>query len=495
MKTNTSFAEIGRKLFPALLILLLVTTQVWAQAVRKNIDSLSATELATYMHAIQLLRDRSADNPYNMQGYAWQAWVHNLNRVSVPDENTLKQGDKDPTAFYAEAAAQTYADGTYGYPGMCEHGKDIFFVWHRAQFYYYEKILQNTDPDGTIEDSKGNKYPTRNLGIPFWNFTQPPSGDKFPAVFEDQSTVLYHAGRNTQHGADDKEFTSPYLLASLLSESHWPTFGGYVNATNGGYGTFESQMHNPMHDPYVGGDMAYPPRAAYDPIFYSFHAYIDYIFEAWLQRHGTDSLTSTGYFLRAQQPAEYNLPDYDKGLGDRPNMGRASLYLDISSLGYEFQARGKDSFYTPAQVEAFLTDTKGNPLEFGKSKESPYFKLFMGGVSRKPEKSGTVTSETITVRAADRNNPFIYVYTENDPTSSYQIDLYMHPPKVKPNIKRKKFRRKYFVRSATAWLNGSHGDHTMQEHKLNVDLTEAMNDLNKNNSGKEFKLSVNYNKL
>lgn len=66
------------------LILLFLCLQVnisWAQktAPRKNIDNLTAEELATYKHAIQLLRDRSAEDPYNMEGYAWQAWVHNVN--------------------------------------------------------------------------------------------------------------------------------------------------------------------------------------------------------------------------------------------------------------------------------------------------------------------------------------------------------------------------------------------------------------------------------
>lgn len=467
---------------------------VSAQVIRKNIDSLSATELATYEHAIQILKDRAAENPYDLEGYAWQAWVHNVNRVSVPKVNELKQGTQDATAFYEEAASQTYADGTYGYPGMCEHGKDIFFIWHRAQFYYFEKILQNTDPDGTIEDSKGNKYPTKNLGVPFWNFTQPPSGTKFPIPYENTESVLFHDGRNTEVNPKDTVFTSPYLLASLLQNSNWPVFGGYANATNGGYGTFEREMHNPMHDDYIGGSMQSPSTAAYDPIFYSFHAYIDYVFEAWLQQHGKDEITSLNYFLRAEQPDAYNLPDYDPGLGDRPNMGRANLYLDTKALGYEFQVRGKDNFYSPEQVNEYLTDKSGNPLVFGESKESPYYKLFFGGVSRKPDATGTVSSQQVTIKAASAQNPFTYSYTEKEATSSYRIDLYLHPEKVKARVKSAKFRRKYFVRSATAWLDASHGHHAMGEHKLNVDLTEVMNELVKSHSGEKYQLTINYTK-
>ena len=484
-----------KTLIGCMLLIVLFAGQISAQVIRKNIDSLTAVELATYEHAIQLLKDRSAENPYDLQGYAWQAWVHNKNRVTIPAQNTMKQGDMIPTEFYKKAAQEVYADGTYGYPGMCEHGKDIFFIWHRAQFYYYEQILQNTDPEGTIVDSKGNKYPTKNLGIPFWNFTRKASGKKFPKIFEDQNSVLYHPGRNVEIDPEDTSFTSPYLLSNLLQSDYWAVFGGYPNATNGGYGTFESQIHNPMHDKFIGGDMASPSTAAYDPIFYSFHAYIDYVFEAWMEQHGKEKITSLNYFLRAQQPEQFHLPNHNPGLGDRPNMGQANLYLDISKLGYKYQVRGKDRFYNAAEIAQFLTDSKGRPLVLGVSNESTYYKLFTYGVQRKPESDiGELTQQTLTIDAVNPEVPYIYTYTESQPTTSYQVDIYMHPVNVKAKIKSKKFREKYFVRSANAWLDEMHGDHIMGGHKLNVDLTEAINALNQNFSGEEYQITVNYTK-
>ncbi|WP_162555782.1 tyrosinase family protein [Reichenbachiella versicolor] len=469
-----------------------------AQVTRKNIDQLTPEELGAYEHAIQLLRDRSAKNPYLLDGYAWQAWVHNKNRVSVPKKNTLKQGKMNPTRFYEKAASQTYSDGTYGYPGMCEHGKDIFLVWHRAQFYYFEQILQNTDPEGTIVDSKGNKYPTKDIGVPYWNFTQKPSGKKFPKAYENKKSVLFHEGRNLENNPEYKEFTSPELLASLLDEPDWPTFGGYVNATNGGYGTFEAQMHNPMHTPFIGGDMTYPSRAAYDPIFYSFHSYIDYVFEAWIERHGTDDITSTDYFLRAEQPQEFNLPDFNPGMGDRPNMGQAKLYFDIKKLGYQFKSEPDDTIYTKQQIETFLQDENGMPLELAKSDLSPYYKLFYEGVSRKPEATvGKLITNDVTVKPASKKQPYLYTYTEPNASSSYQIDLYMHPKKVKAEISSEKFRKKYFVATSTAWLDPEHhhGSNGMMDHKLNVDLTKVMNDLDKNFDKQAFQLTINHTKL
>ena len=53
-----------------------------------------------------------------------------------------------------------------------------------------------------------------------------------------------------------------------------------------------------MHSLYMAGDMASPPTAALDPIFFAFHAYIDFLYEQWLQNHGKDSVTSQNFFLQ-----------------------------------------------------------------------------------------------------------------------------------------------------------------------------------------------------
>lgn len=240
--------------------------------------------------------------------------------VNVPKVNTMKQGTNNATDFYVAASKASYDDFTDGFPGMCEHGKDLFFWWHRAQFYYFEHILQQTDPKGNITDSKGNKGPsTKNLRVPYWNFSRRPSGARFPLAFEDKNSVLYHEGRNTE--AVVFPFTSKYLIAHQIYNFDWPEFAGYANATNGGYGNFESMVHNPMHSTYIGGDMNDPSRAAYDPIFYSFHSYIDLIFEQYLEENGKNGITSLDYFLRGELPAKYNLSSYVPGAGDRPTMG------------------------------------------------------------------------------------------------------------------------------------------------------------------------------
>jgi hypothetical protein len=56
---------------------LLVAPAISADGVlkRKNIDKLTKQELEAYEHAIQIMKDRSAKNPYDKSGFLWQAWA------------------------------------------------------------------------------------------------------------------------------------------------------------------------------------------------------------------------------------------------------------------------------------------------------------------------------------------------------------------------------------------------------------------------------------
>lgn len=271
--------------FRALVTVLLLAGSIGAAAAqvpqRKNIDLLTPQELAAYEHAIQILKDRSTANSYDKAGYLWQAWVHNCFFIWQPPSNVGSHGNgcdrasrkPDPT-FIAV------------HPGMCEHGKDLFLAWHRAEFYYFEQLLRAADPDGSIADSRGRVGPsTANVAIPFWNWTRPPSGERYPLPFENEDSPLYHEKRNRgaltpAEKALLDDVTSPEALAALVYDTDWKGFGGYPQeSTVGGYGRFESAHHNPMHGRYFGGDMANPGLAALDPGFYSFHAYIDLIYQ------------------------------------------------------------------------------------------------------------------------------------------------------------------------------------------------------------------------
>src|SRR4029450_1311947 len=105
---------------------------------RKDINSLSATEIADYIHALNVLRRRSEADPDDPAGYDFQAGLHNDDR------------------------------------GPCEHGNDLFLPWHRAHLYYFEQLLQESDPPRTAE-----------VTIPYWDWIHPEPVDKFPPAFSE----------------------------------------------------------------------------------------------------------------------------------------------------------------------------------------------------------------------------------------------------------------------------------------------------------------------
>ncbi len=80
------------------------------------------------------------------------------------------------------------------------------------------------------------------------------------------------------------------------ARSQLESFGGHEGGEldcssqfGGGFGALEQPGHNTMHDAYVGGDMADPSVAVLDPIFYSFHCYIDLLWAQWQQTFETDT--------------------------------------------------------------------------------------------------------------------------------------------------------------------------------------------------------------
>jgi hypothetical protein len=67
---------------------------------RRDINALNDNDVADYIHALNILRARSAENPDDEAGYDFQAGLHN-------------------DVFI----------------GPCEHGSDLFFGWHRAHLH------------------------------------------------------------------------------------------------------------------------------------------------------------------------------------------------------------------------------------------------------------------------------------------------------------------------------------------------------------------------
>lgn len=212
------------------------------RAIRRNVDSLTASELAA-------LQD----------GYAQM------------------QALMDNRGF-------NYIAGYHGTPdNYCHRDPDLFLPWHRAYVYHFEQYLR----DQVIATA-----------VPWWDWTSNTSRQTgIPSAFSNPTTSsgapnpLLRSRINvpTTNPPIDRDtirrtgvlsrLPSSRDVANLLSIREYLDFSSQ----------FDFGLHGRIHI-WVGGDMASVPFAAYDPIFYSHHCMVDRIWYLWQQRHGANNI-------------------------------------------------------------------------------------------------------------------------------------------------------------------------------------------------------------
>jgi tyrosinase len=456
---------------------------------RKNIDLLSADELAAYEHAMQILIDRSGKkddhsdgNPFDRSSYLWQAWIHNCPFIwQASSGKGPHSAECDDISFKPDPTLV----GTN--PGMCEHHKDLFLIWHRGQFYYFEKLLQATDPDGTVLDGRGKRGPsTRNVTVPYWNWTRPPSGARYPKALENPDSPLFVGAPNRNQGALTpqeqallKQVTNP-LMVSALVNSDWSVFGGFPQeAPTGSGGLFEHQHHDPMHAFYFGGFMGRPSTAALDPGFFSFHAYIDLVLQFWLDQHGPQTVTSLDHFLRATQPDNIPpAPGFAQGAG-LPSMGQARIYLDPAKLGYGYEVTDADKLPPPEAIATALAAPTGGRALFAATDKSRFARLAGHGLFDPSVGAPTMIAKiAVPVSSEVGHVQGVFQRPPDAPDINYLVDFYLHPAGLNLDLARDAGRDKYIVASlGYMGRGGGHGGHNNDGKPLFVDLAPPLKDL------------------
>ena len=240
-----------------LIVFLALSTAAQQPRVRMNIDD-PKFDLEGYKLAVQVLMDRDKDpnhhdDPVNWinNGYTYFANLHDL--------------------FIGDQSG-------------CIHGSEVFLPWHRELLYRFELAIRAAKPGRTD-----------NLTIPYWDWTQKPSGRGYPKAFEDPTSVLYRAIRNV---IPTYFYDANEIDQVIVDTQDWVEFAGdpcslKPNCTAGAncskcpsfkYGALESPYHNNMHGG-MGPTMEDPSTAVEDPVFWSFHAFIDHIYQRWQCAH------------------------------------------------------------------------------------------------------------------------------------------------------------------------------------------------------------------
>ncbi|MDQ3918958.1 MAG: tyrosinase family protein, partial [Acidobacteriota bacterium] len=354
---------------------------------RKDINELSADELANYVHALDILRARSAQNPDDESGYDFQAGLHN-------------------DVFI----------------GPCEHGNDLFLAWHRCHLHHFEKLLQESDPPRT-----------QGVTIPYWDWLHKEAGArKFPDAF-------YRPGLSGQRNEASLPLP-PDTLDIVTGEPDWNKFGGYPKDDPiNNYGKLELGPHNYMHPQYIGGKMAFPGTAAEDPIYFSFHCFIDLLWAEWQRRNGEPPATSPDADLRGFLPKpKHKARDFQR-----------TTDLDYE---YEYTDRLKQAFEVsqppPPPPQGLLLTERLEPL-FADTVSAEMLKKSSAAFAL-PKLATTPTSATLRLR--DLKVPV---------TGSYMLRAFVHPKGVPFDANSKEFEERYYVGYVSLWRAhaGGHGAH------------------------------------
>jgi tyrosinase len=155
--------------------------------------------------------------------------------------------------------------------GPCEHNSELIWPWHRAYLYQFESALRESSPPETA-----------NVTLPYWNWAAPPSGQRFPKIFEEPGSPLNYQFRTTTASSSP---VPSNIEDQLLAVPLWVDFGGVAKADEPGPGAMELLAHNSVHG-FIGGHNNSTARSARDPIFWAHHANLDRIWSDWTAKNG-----------------------------------------------------------------------------------------------------------------------------------------------------------------------------------------------------------------
>jgi hypothetical protein len=217
-----------------------------AKRVRKEITSLSQTELDTLEKAFSgiLAKDNTDPNSYFVQtGHHW-----------LPS------------------------------PVHCQHHVPAYNPWHRAYMISFENALRSVPG-------------CENVTLPYWDITMP-----FPEVLKhppfDTYTLPEDIGQGFKAGYATTRFAYDVIQQNLLemsvtddlnralTKTDWEDFHGlFAGALNNTIIAAHDSAHNS-----IGPTMSNPLVAAFDPVFWFFHANWDRLFWKWQKQMNATTL-------------------------------------------------------------------------------------------------------------------------------------------------------------------------------------------------------------
>ncbi|XP_052815079.1 uncharacterized protein LOC128242082 isoform X1 [Mya arenaria] len=160
------------------------------------------------------------------------------------------------------------------------HNGASFLPWHRVFIIMFEEALRRVDP---------------SVALPFWDCTIDDEMDNpvnsvlwTPEYFGSGTGEVIDgpaAGWVTNQGNLERNYgrrsrlISKRQIRSLLRRCNLRNISQPFASRRYDFEYFHGGPHL-----WIGGDMAFPATAAYDPVFYMYHAFVDYVWELFRRR-------------------------------------------------------------------------------------------------------------------------------------------------------------------------------------------------------------------
>jgi tyrosinase len=210
--------------------------------VRKSVYQLTDQEVENFRLAVYRIAQISAENVQDNRGYQWIAGVH-------------------------------------GRPGnYCHRVPAAFALWHRPFMQQFEQRLQDVVPGAFVPYWDWTTRRAQQEGIPkiFLDptWTNPDSGKEEPNPLLAQPMTLIGRGNTSRRPSNPRNLNPLRNLVhrALLAPDY------YAHSTD------LENPHNSLHL-WVGGSMSAIDYAAYDPLFWAHHSFVEYAFCQWQDAH------------------------------------------------------------------------------------------------------------------------------------------------------------------------------------------------------------------
>ncbi|KAK6535032.1 hypothetical protein TWF281_006330 [Arthrobotrys megalospora] len=291
-------------------------------------DNLNPTELKSkwqelcYVHTDWCLHYQEAFLPWHR---AHLMYMESLIGCGIPYWNWMAEDASNPESV-SSGIPQAFLDDEYIHPTKGKRANPLKFALAK---------------DGKSKSKDGGEHPTRAKPLlPGADRRERATYIRRMNLFQRQivdalqepyfSIPQGYIGTAGYPWANIPEFTPPQDIKLYLYDFRGKVIGKYFD-------NLLEQPHDNFHG-WIGPDMADNSYTAFDPVFWSFHANMDRVFETWIQAHPTAQYTSSfplRPFVGAHVSA-INLSEGDPNAWVHTTIG--GMAKGCRSLGYTFDS-------------------------------------------------------------------------------------------------------------------------------------------------------------